>query len=316
MTFAAVVHTAVERRRIHVEGIVQGVGFRPFVFNLAQQYGLGGWVLNNSSGVEIEAEGGSPALDAFTRALQADAPALASIVHVAGERITPLGEQTFRIAHSQHAAEKHAWISPDASICDDCLRELFDPCNRRFHYPFINCTNCGPRFTIIKDVPYDRALTTMATFVMCTQCQREYEDPHDRRFHAQPNACDQCGPNVTLLTTDRGRQTADGYTAIKTAAQSLSDGQILAVKGLGGYHLACDATNEDAVAQLRTRKHRDDKPFALMVGDIEMARTFCELNDAEEKLLSSRRRPIVLLRVREPLPVAEQVAPKQRYLGV
>ncbi len=310
---SAATDSAIERRRLHVEGIVQGVGFRPFVFNLAQQLGIGGWVLNNSNGVEIEVEGDARALDDFTRALQADAPALASIVHVAGERITPLGEHTFRIEHSQSETEKHAWIAPDASICDDCLRELFDPDNRRFHYPFINCTNCGPRFTIIKDVPYDRPQTTMAAFTMCDKCQREYDDPHDRRFHAQPNACARCGPVAMLRFEQRVELDQD---ALEIAARLLDNGNILAVKGLGGYHLACDATNEHAVAQLRARKHRYDKPFALMVGDVATARTLCEVSDAEEKLLSSRRRPIVLLRARAPLGVAESVAPQQKYLGV
>ncbi|MEP7200516.1 MAG: carbamoyltransferase HypF, partial [Chloroflexota bacterium] len=309
-------NTHTERRRIRVEGIVQGVGFRPFVFNLAQRHALAGWVLNDAHGVVIEAEGHVCALDEFVCALEHDAPPLARITHVTGEWIPAQGERAFSIAHSQSHNEKHAFVSPDAVICDDCLRELFDPNDRRYRYPFINCTNCGPRFTIIREVPYDRPLTTMAPFVICADCQREYDDPHDRRFHAQPNACAKCGPTVQLRTADGGRRTADGYAAIETTAHLLRAGQIVAIKGLGGYHLACDATNDDAVAKLRARKQRYDKPFALMVGDVETARALCEISAAEEELLTSRRRPIVLLRQRAPSRVAAQVAPRQKYLGV
>ncbi len=305
--------STIERRRIHVEGIVQGVGFRPFIFTLAERFAVAGWVLNSASGVVIEAEGEARALDEFMRAIKTEAPPLASIVHVASERIALQAERTFSIEPSRGDAEKRAWISPDACICDDCLRELFDPHDRRYHYPFINCTNCGPRFTIIKGVPYDRSFTTMAPFVMCAACQREYDDPHDRRFHAQPNACPRCGPVVTLKSYPRVEMDQD---AIDIAACLLDNGKILAVKGLGGYHLACDALSEHAVAQLRARKHRYDKPFALMVPDVETAHELCELNEREEQLLTSRRRPIVLLRAREPRRVASQVAPKQKYLGV
>ncbi len=306
-----------ERRRIRVEGIVQGVGFRPFVFNLAQRFRLAGWVLNDTQGVVIEVEGDACALDDFMRALQCDAPSLARIAHVAGERVSPQGEREFRIAPSHGDAEKRAWISPDASICDHCLRELFDPRDRRYQYPFINCTNCGPRFTIVKDVPYDRPLTTMAVFALCADCQQEYDEPRDRRFHAQPNACAKCGPRVRLQSSViRHPSSVEGYEVIEAAARLLRDGHIVAIKGLGGYHLACDATNEDAVARLRARKHRYDKPFALMVANAETARELCDSGEAEEQLLTSHRRPIVLLRQREPSRVASQVAPQQKYLGV
>lgn len=302
-----------ERRRIHVWGIVQGVGFRPFIFNLATRYKLAGWVLNNAQGVIIEVEGERSALDTFTRAMEKETPLLARIESLASERISPQGETEFRIAASAGAQEKRAWISPDACICDDCLRELFDPHNRRYRYPFINCTNCGPRFTIIKDVPYDRPFTTMAEFSMCALCQEEYDDPRNRRFHAQPNCCPVCGPRAAIAF-DTANEQGDG--AMERAAHLLSDGHILAVKGLGGYHLACDATSARAVQQLRARKHRYDKPFALMVPDVAAARELCEISAAEGALLTSRRRPIVLLRARMPLNVAPEVAPNQKYLGV
>jgi len=302
-----------ERRQIHIEGIVQGVGFRPFIFQLAQRYALGGWVLNNSTGVVIQAEGDANALDAFTRAIETDAPPLARIMQIGSERVTPLGEDTFRIAASNGSVEKRAWIAPDSCICDDCLRELFNPNDRRYRYPFINCTNCGPRFTIIKDVPYDRPLTTMVEFRMCARCQSEYDDPLNRRFHAQPNACARCGPVAILQYEQRIESDQD---AIQVAIRLLDNENILAVKGLGGFHLVCDATSDYAVSQLRTRKKRYDKPFALMVHDVETARELCKVNELEEKLLTSRRRPIVLLRQREPQRVADQIAPNQKYLGV
>lgn len=302
-----------QRRRIHVQGIVQGVGFRPFVFHLAEQYALAGWVRNNATGVVIEIQGPADALDEFTRAIETNAPPLAHIARLSSETIAPMGESGFIIAASDDTTEKRAWISPDACICDDCLDELFDPADRRYNYPFINCTNCGPRFTIVKDVPYDRPLTTMAPFVMCPQCRREYDDPRDRRFHAQPNACAVCGPTAVLEIESR---VATNRDAIEVAGQLLGRGKILAVQGIGGFHLVCDASNIETVGTLRARKRRYDKPFALMVKDIEQARILCEISPAEEALLVSHRRPIVLLRAREPLGVAAQVAPNQKYLGV
>ncbi len=303
-----------ERRRIHVQGIVQGVGFRPFVFHLAERFGISGWVLNNAAGVIIEAEGNADALDNFENTLRNDAPPLAHVAHISSEWLPALGERTFRIVPSTNNEQKRAWISPDASVCDDCLRELFDPNNRRYRYPFINCTSCGPRFTIVQDVPYDRLYTTMAEFPMCADCQREYDDPRDRRFHAQPNACARCGPQVRLETNDERRKTTD--TPIEQVAELFFEGKIVAVKGLGGYHLACDAMNDEAVAKLRARKRRNEKPFALMVRDLETARALCEINQAEEKLLTSRRRPIVLLRAHKTSRVSPHVAPKQNTLGI
>ena len=304
-----------QRRRIVVQGIVQGVGFRPFVYGLAQHYALSGHVNNDAAGVTIEVEGEASSLDEFTRLVQGEPPPLASIDSVAWENLPTNGETSFVIEASHAGAEKQTFISPDVCLCDDCHREMLDPADRRFAYPFINCTNCGPRFTIIKDVPYDRPATTMAPFKMCAACQREYDDPTNRRFHAQPNACPVCGPSVRLQEADGGRQ-ENGYTAIQRTSQLLRDGKIVAIKGLGGYHLACDARNADAVKLLRTRKHRWDKPFALMVADLEAAKQLCEINETEEKLLLSRRRPIVLLHEKAPRQVAEGVAPKEPTLGI
>ncbi|MFQ5880094.1 MAG: carbamoyltransferase HypF [Dehalococcoidia bacterium] len=302
-----------ERRRILVEGIVQGVGFRPFVYGLALKHALGGFILNDTTGVIIEVEGEPSALESFLYALRTDAPPLATIEGISWESLPPKGDASFTIEKSQAEEDRRVLISPDTCTCDDCLRELFDPEDRRYRYPFINCTNCGPRFTIIKDVPYDRERTTMAVFPMCPDCHREYEDPLDRRFHAQPNACPSCGPQVTLLDRE-GREMAS-EDPISHAARLMREGAIVAVKGLGGYHLACDAFNNDVVGRLRRRKHREDKPFALMAPDIEAVKALCLVDEAEEALLLSRKRPIVLLRKRMPNPVAHEVAPGHRYLG-
>jgi hydrogenase maturation protein HypF len=323
--------TTTGRRRIVVQGIVQGVGFRPFVYGQALRHGLGGFVLNDSAGVTIEVEGEAEALEAFERVLHEQAPPLARVDSIIVTEVCPCGETIFTIAHSQAGAERRTLISPDTATCDDCLRELFDPANRRSGYPFINCTNCGPRFTIVQDVPYDRSKTTMRVFPMCSACQSEYDDPLDRRFHAQPNACAVCGPSVTfeLWTNVEGARTkrqdwpssaivADSsrIDPIEDAAHSLAAGVILAIKGLGGYHLACDALNTEAVAQLRQRKHREAKPFALMAPDLTVVRQLCEVDDEEAVLLESRRRPIVLLRQRHDCPVAPSVAPGYTTLGV
>ncbi len=289
--------TAAARRRILVQGIVQGVGFRPFVYGQALRLGLGGFVLNDSNGVTIEVEGLATMLEAFQRALRETPPPLARIDSITAEMIAPQGETLFVIAHSEAGQERNTLISPDTATCDDCLRELFDPADRRYRYPFINCTNCGPRFTIVQDVPYDRDKTTMRAFPMCRDCRAEYDDPLDRRFHAQPNACPICGPGVRLLNAaGRVLEMAD---PIALAAEQMATGAILAIKGLGGYHLACDALNVEAVARLRQRKHREAKPFALMPLDLDTARRLCEVSDAEAALLESRRRPIVLLNRRE-----------------
>ncbi len=369
---SSVMSSTIQRRRILVQGIVQGVGFRPFVYALALRGWLVGFVLNDSQGVTIEVEGSIESLDGFQQALRDEAPPLARIDSIATERIAPCHESAFSIFHSQPGHERNTLISPDSATCDDCLRELFDPADRRYRYPFINCTNCGPRFTIVQDVPYDREKTTMQVFPMCPACRSEYDDPLNRRFHAQPNACPTCGPHVRLIEwsnlshpsvptcRDRGKgrvdegalclsssppdslvsgnpRKSDGEQdrhkapthppihplslqdegdPITAAAQRLAQGAILAIKGLGGYHLACDALNEEAVGQLRVRKHREAKPFALMVADVEIARLLCEVSEAEAALLQSRHRPIVLLEQRAHCPVAPGVAPSSNTLGV
>lgn len=307
-----------QRRRIVIQGIVQGVGFRPFVYSQALRYGLVGFVFNNSIGVTIEVEGEAQAIDAFQMALREELPPLARIDTLASEPLPLCHETTFQIVHSEAGEERHALIAPDAATCDDCLRELFDPADRRYRYPFINCTNCGPRFTIIQDVPYDRDKTTMRPFPMCSSCQHEYEDPLNRRFHAQPNACPVCGPHVSLLTRgeDGTVQPVVCQDPITQAAHLLAAGTIVAVKGLGGYHLACDALNEEAVRRLRQRKQREAKPFALMVPDIATARQLCVVSKAEAQLLQARHRSIVLLRRRDDSPVASAVAPAYDSLGL
>jgi hydrogenase maturation protein HypF len=314
----------IERRRIVVQGIVQGVGFRPFVYKQALRCELGGFVLNDSAGVTIEIEGEPAALAAFEQALREQAPPLARIDSVAAEALPSCGETAFLIRHSRSSAERRTLVAPDTTTCDDCLRELFDPADRRYGYPFINCTNCGPRFTIIQDVPYDRDKTTMRVFPMCSACQAEYDDPLDRRFHAQPNACPVCGPSVVfeqwLPNQAERRATNAEHPAfvepISAAARQLADGAILAIKGLGGYHLACDALNVAAVDRLRRRKHREAKPFALLAPDLATIRQLCLVSDAEAALLGSRPRPIVLLRQRADCLAAPGVAPLYTTLGI
>jgi len=317
---SSVTGSTIQRRRMLVQGIVQGVGFRPFVYGQALRCGLVGFVLNDSQGVTIEVEGSLEALDSFQQALREQPPLLARIDSVATEFLAPRCEDTFVITASQSQAERSTLISPDTAICDDCLRELFDPTDRRYHYPFINCTNCGPRFTIVQDVPYDRAQTTMRVFPLCPTCQAEYDDPGNRRFHAQPNACPVCGPQVRLLTWAKAGEVKPVPTtdmdAITLAAQQLAAGAILAIKGLGGYHLACDALNEEAVQRLRQRKHREAKPFALMALDLETVQQFCQLGEAEANLLRAHRRPIVLLSQRANCLVAPAVAPASNTLGM
>ncbi len=310
------------RQRITVQGIVQGVGFRPFVYALARRSGLTGFVFNDSRGVTIEVEGAAAALEGFREALLTEAPPLARIEHCEVEELAPCHDRAFVIAHSREALERSALISPDTATCVDCLRELFDPQDRRYFYPFINCTNCGPRFTIIEDVPYDREQTTMRVFPMCEACRTEYEDPANRRFHAQPNACPRCGPQVALEVWDEALQlrlTELGESErapIEAAARLLAEGAILAIKGLGGYHLACDALHAAAVQRLRRRKHREARPFALMVPDLETARRLCEISEQEAAVLESRRRPIVLLEQRADCLIAPGVAPGYRTLGL
>jgi hydrogenase maturation protein HypF len=302
------------RTRVRVEGIVQGVGFRPFVHALAGRLGLAGLVGNDAGGVFVEVEGAAETVERFLEALAAEAPPLAVIERVTATPLEPTGAAGFAIAPSLAGGDRQTLVSPDTATCADCLRELADPADRRFRYPFINCTNCGPRFTIVRDVPYDRPATTMAGFEMCADCAREYGDPGDRRFHAQPVCCPACGPTLALLDR-RGAAAAGDPLAV--AAARLRDGAVVAVKGLGGYHLAADAASEPAVAALRARKHREDKPFAVMVADVASARRLGEVGPAEEAMLASPRRPIVLLRRRGGgAGVAPSVAPGNRSLGV
>lgn len=302
-----------ERRQIHVEGIVQGVGFRPFVYALATESGLGGFVLNNGAGVVIELEGNAGDLDRFLKALREQAPPQVSIDKILCDAIPPRGEENFAIVPSRDEPERRAFISPDRAICDKCLKELFDASDRRYRYPFINCVNCGPRFTIIRKVPYDRERTTMVAFPMCPACEREYHDPMDRRFHAEATACPRCGPEVRLVGPDGS--SVNDLDPLSAATSLLRRGAILALKGLGGYHLACDALDEDAVASLRRRKKREDKPFALMGRDAQTIERFCWLDEGERLLLSSAKRPIVLLRKRDLNGIARDVAPGQKYFG-
>ena len=287
-----------ERRRFRISGLVQGVGFRPFVYGLACRHELAGFVLNDGQGVVVEAEGETAQLERFSVDLRDEAPPLARVDSVVTQTTIPRGDAEFVIEASATTGGAAA-IPADVATCDDCLRELFDPDDRRFRYPFINCTQCGPRFTIVVGVPYDRPLTTMAGFLLCADCRQEYEDPGDRRFHAEPIACPICGPRLSL--------------PLEHVVEALQAGSIVAVKGLGGYHLACDAANEETVACLRARKNRDDKPFALMTtapGDL------VEIEQAEGELLRSRERPIVLLRRRAGAQLAPSVAPDTSWLGV
>ncbi len=296
------------RLEIRIDGIVQGVGFRPFVYTLARRLGLAGFVSNDARGVIIEAEGPPHDLERFLDLLPAEAPELSVIVELGTRELSPTGERGFSITKSRLGAERATFISPDLGTCDECLRELFDPSDRRFRYPFINCTQCGPRYTIVLDVPYDRDRTTMASFEMCDACRREYLDPSDRRFHAQPVACFACGPRLTLE--------GDGGDPILETARRLESGQIVAIKGLGGYHLAAHAENDEAVARLRARKHREDKPFAIMAPDLEWARRLAVVGEEEAQLLTSPRRPIVLLARDPSARIAPQVAPNNRDVGV
>jgi len=298
---------------------VQGVGFRPFVFSLAERLALRGRVFNNGAGVLIDVEGDGRAVERFIAEVESNPPALSVIESV--ERLDDLESanyRDFRIIESASSGEKFAPVPADVGVCDDCLRELFDPRDRRYRYPFINCANCGPRFTIIEDIPYDRAKTTMREFAMCQDCRVEYENPLDRRFHAEPMACPHCGPRL-FLAPARGSGTApdpvDGENAIYQASLLLSEGRIIAVKGVGGFHLACDALNAEVVERLRRRKYREDKPFALMAGSVEVIKQYCAVSEAEQGLLLSARRPIVLLERRPGAVIPPSVAPGVTTLG-
>jgi hydrogenase maturation protein HypF len=300
-----------------VTGTVQGVGFRPFVHRLAGELDLGGWVLNDVDGVLLEVDGPAATVALFLDRLTAEAPPLAIVEGVAVADLPARGDREFRILASPAGGVPTAPVSPDSATCDECLAEVGDPGDRRFRYPFTNCTNCGPRFTIVEGVPYDRPLTTMSGFEMCAECRREYEDPGDRRFHAQPNACPACGPRARLLGADgRERDLVGAPDAVAAAAAALAAGRIVAVKGLGGYHLACRADSEEAVAALRARKHREEKPFAVMVAELGAARELARLGPAEAALLTSRERPIVLVRRRPGAVIAAEVAPRAPELGL
>jgi hydrogenase maturation protein HypF len=299
---------------ISVRGIVQGVGFRPFVYGLAVKHNLKGWVYNTSEDVKIEVEGTAEAVEQFERELETKAPPLAHIEGITIEHHPPLAYKNFEIRHSQAQEGKYQLISPDVATCQACLGELLNPEDRRYRYPFTNCTNCGPRFTIIEDMPYDRPKTTMRSFQMCPQCQTEYDNPLDRRFHAQPNACPKCGPQVELVDNQGNLVTESNLIA--AASQLLKEGKIVAIKGLGGFLLACDATSDTAVKTLRQRKKRLSKPFAIMVTDIDEARRHCYVSPEEENLLTSPQSPIVLIRWREDSSVSREVAPNLRFLGI
>lgn len=304
----------VSRSSITVRGIVQGVGFRPFIYHLAHKYGLHGWVYNSSGGVVIEAEGKATDLSRFVRDISKNPPPLAHIESLEVHSALALkGDHEFVIRQSSVAEGESVPVSPDIAVCPDCLRELFDPRDRRFRYPFINCTNCGPRFTITRDIPYDRKYTTMRNFRMCEACAAEYEDPADRRFHAQPNCCPQCGPKLSLWDRRREIECAD---PVRETQRLLKEGHIAAIKGLGGFHLACDAENDEAVGRLRARKLRTFKPFAVMCVDLDAVRQFCEVNPEEARLLQDPRRPIIVLEKREHGSVSPRLAPFNRSLGV
>ena len=325
---------------MQIEGNVQGVGFRPFLHQLATDHGLRGRVGNSAAGVNLEIEGPRYAVEACLAEIPRRRPPLATITGLTHRFAEPVGHPAFVIVESECEGHRAALISPDVAVCDDCCRELFDPGDRRYRYPLINCTNCGPRYTIINDVPYDRPATTMACFKMCPACHAEYDDPTNRRFHAQPNACPTCGPRVWLVKSGDDSRTAGRNfdhrestsnpvehdivcraspvddDPIDVAAQLLREGAIVAVKGLGGFHLACDATNTQAVERLRRRKNREEKPFALMVPDLDAAQQLCRLDAGAESVLSSRERPITLLPRRRTASVADAVAPQNQYLGL
>ncbi len=302
------------RKAIDVSGIVQGVGFRPFVYRLANQCTLSGFITNTPAGVTIEVEGTPEEIEKFLQRLPREAPPLAKLTAISDRDIDTRGDQNFRIVATTLGQTARTLISPDIAVCDDCLREMSNPRDRRFRYPFINCTNCGPRFTIIRNIPYDRPRTSMDKFQMCTACQAEYDDPANRRFHAQPNACWDCGPQLQLLSASGAL--SDVAEPLREATRLLQQGSILAIKGLGGFHLACDAKNSSAIDELRRRKHRMEKPFAVMVPHLETARELCEFDELATKQLLSPERPIVLLPARPENALPAGIAPSNRFLGI
>jgi hydrogenase maturation protein HypF len=311
------VYDPVVHRLLRVSGVVQGVGFRPFIYNLARRHGLAGTVLNNSRGVEIHVEGRRVSVNAFVQAIRDEAPAAARVDEVQISELVPQGLGDFRIVSSEITADAFTHVSPDLALCRDCRRELDDVRDRRHDYPFINCTNCGPRFSIIRALPYDRPQTTMRDFAMCEVCREEYENPADRRFHAQPVACPDCGPTLRFLLRSSGtwREISAGADTLNQAAGLLRQEEILLVQGIGGFHLACDACDEKTVAELRRRKKRDEKPFAVMFPDEKTLRQSCSVSEAELRFLTSPRAPILLLKRREDSPLAEAVAPRNPQVG-
>jgi hydrogenase maturation protein HypF len=301
-------------RRIHIKGIVQGVGFRPFVYSTAKELNLTGWVRNSSAGVEIVASGKTDNLNLLIGKLESEPPPLSKIDHIQWEEIQAGDFSGFRILESKVIPGEFIPISPDIAICEDCQRELFDPQDHRFRYPFINCTNCGPRLTIIKDIPYDRPKTTMATFPMCAVCKGEYADPTNRRFHAQPIACPDCGPKIWFQDKNGNRTTHEA--GLQQAREFLKDGKIIAIKGLGGFHLACDATNPNAVDNLRMRKKRSQKPFAVMGFSLSAIEKYCEINASDRELILSKEKPIVIVDQKTGNSLPEQIAPGHHTVGV
>lgn len=303
------------RAVITVNGIVQGVGFRPFVYNLAHSCDISGWVNNFPGGVHIEAEGAEEIIQTFIRRLKQEAPLISSIDTFQVENAAFLGYSGFEIRESRSESANEAYISADIAVCADCLQEMNDPGNRRYRYPFINCTNCGPRFTITSGIPYDRANTTMSTFTMCEDCANEYQNPSDRRFHAQPAACRRCGPRLFLLDVSGTQIAAD--SELEIALELLNMGKILAIKGLGGYHIACDAKNSEAIRELRKRKARDGKPFALMAKNIEVVHQYCFVNEQESEILQGVKGPIVLLERRPGSELdAQSISPDNNKIGI
>jgi len=309
------------RLKLAVRGAVQGVGFRPFVFRLSTELKLAGWVNNSPQGVFIEIEGPRPALEKFLLRLDAEKPARSFIQSLEASWLDAAGFKKFEIRPSETGGNRTALVLPDIATCPDCLREIFDPTNRRHHYPFTNCTNCGPRFSIIESLPYDRANTAMKVFTMCPRCQAEYDNPRDRRFHAQPNACPACGPHLELWNPD-GEAVFGGHQALRATVQAIRRGLIVAVKGVGGFHLMVDARNNKPVRLLRERKHREEKPFAVMFPSLESVKLVCEVSTLEERSLRSPEAPIVLLRriksgTRNPKSeIPSVVAPGNPILGV
>lgn len=301
-------------RHFEIRGVVQGVGYRPWVYQIATAAGVHGRVRNDSSGVIIDAFGSTAAIDLFTMRLVGDAPPVAKVRSIDSADIPYEEVSGFSIVASEGATERNVSIPPDLATCDDCLADVFDPANRRYLYPFTNCTNCGPRYTIVRDVPYDRAATTMARFTMCDDCQREYDDPLDRRFHAQANACPVCGPKLTAMTPQRREISTD--SPVHFAARAFRAQMVVAIKGLGGFHLACDATSSLSVKRFRDRKRREAKPLAVMVRNLEQAESIAELNDAERSLLISVEGPIVLVHRRAGAKLAPEVAPGSPLVGL